>query len=154
MGKGIPEGLHTVTPALTIDGAAEAMEFYARAFGAVEISRAPDPSGKKIWHAQIRIGDSAIYVNDTFPEMGGAPNHAISWIYCDDVDAAFERAVAAGAKVKMPPADMFWGDRMCAVADRWGHEWMIATRKKALSPEEMARAQAAAEAEWKAKASG
>jgi uncharacterized glyoxalase superfamily protein PhnB len=154
MGKGIPEGLHTVTPALTVDGAGDAIDFYARAFGAVEVSRAPDPSGKKIWHAQIRIGDSTLYVNDVFPEMGGAPRHATLWIYCADADAAFERAVGAGATVKMPPADMFWGDRMCSVADRWGQEWMIATRKKTLSPEEMAKAQEAAVAAWKAKAPG
>jgi hypothetical protein len=76
MAKGIPEGLHSVTPAMTIDGCAEAIEFYKKAFGAVEIDRAPDPSGKKIWHAQIRIGNSAIFVNDVFPEMGSAPGSA------------------------------------------------------------------------------
>jgi uncharacterized glyoxalase superfamily protein PhnB len=153
MAKGIPEGLHTVTPGLSMDGAAEAIDFYRKAFGAEEISRAPDPSGKKIWHAEIRIGDSAIFVNDLFPEMGmgGPPQHASLWVYTDNVDAAFERARAAGAEVKMAPADMFWGDRMCQVADRWGNSWSLATRRE-IAPEAAKAAEAKAVAEWKARA--
>jgi uncharacterized glyoxalase superfamily protein PhnB len=112
MARAIPEGLRSVTPSLTIDGCAEAIEFYKKAFGAVEVQRAPDPSGKKIWHAQIRIGDSAVFLNDAFPEMGSAPGTGSLWIYTDDVDAAFRRAVDAGAQVRMPLGDMFWGDRM------------------------------------------
>jgi PhnB protein len=148
MAKSIPEGLHTVTPAMTIDGCADAIEFYKKALGAVEVDRAPDPSGKKIWHAQIRIGDSSIFVNDAFPEMGSVPSASSLWIYSDDVDAAFKRAVDAGAQVKMPLADMFWGDRMGSVVDRWGNRWTFAKHVKDLSPDEMKRATEEATASW------
>jgi len=150
MAKPIPEGLRTITPQMTIDGCAEAIEFYKKAFGAVEVMRAPDPSGKKIWHATIRIGDSSIFVNDAFPEMGGGASTTSLWIYTDSVDAAFKRAVDAGAKVMMPLADMFWGDRMGAVTDRWGNRWTIAQHTSDMSPEEMKRAQDEAAAQWKA----
>ena len=107
--------MHTVTAELAVDGAAEAIEFYKKAFGAEEVTRAPDPSGKKIWHAQIRIGDSQVFVNDVFPEMGGSAGRRRSlWIYVENVDALFKRATDAGATVKMPLADMFWGDRLGA----------------------------------------
>jgi PhnB protein len=149
MTKAIPDGLHSVTPQLTIDGAADAIAFYKKAFGAEEIQRAPDPSGKKIWHAQIRIGNSSIFVNDAFPEMGSLAAPSSLWIYTDGVDAAFKRAVDAGAQVKMPPADMFWGDRMGSLVDRWGIRWTLAQHKKDMSPEEMSRASEEAAAEWK-----
>ena len=150
MAKPIPEGLRTITPQMTIDGCAEAIAFYKKAFGAEEVMRAPDPSGKKIWHAMIRIGDSTIFVNDAFPEMGGGANKTSLWIYtADSVDAAFKRAVDAGAKVVMPLADMFWGDRMGAVTDRWGNRWTIAQHSKDMSPEDMKRAQDEAAAQWK-----
>jgi PhnB protein len=113
---------------MTIDGCAAAIDLYKKAFGAVEIDRAPDPSGKKVWHAHIKIGDSAVFVNDVFPEMGGAPNHSSLWIYTDNVDAAFKRAVDAGLEVKMPLTDMFWGDRMGSLKDRWGNSWTLAQR--------------------------
>jgi PhnB protein len=148
MARAIPEGLRTVTPAMTMDGCADAIEFYKKAFGAVEEGRAVDPSGKKIWHAQIRIGDSAIFVNDAFPEMGPVPGPVSLWIYSEDVDAAFKRAVDAGAEVKMPPSDMFWGDRFGAVVDRWGHRWNLAQHTKDMTPDEMKRAGEAAAAEW------
>jgi PhnB protein len=148
MAKGIPEGLRSVTPALTIDGCAEAIEFYKKAFGAVEVVRAPDPSGKKIWHAQIRIGDSAIFVNDAFPEMGSALGPASLWIYSENVDTAFKRAADAGAQVKMPLADMFWGDRMGSLMDRWGNRWTLAQHMTDMTPEEMERATEQASAEW------
>ena len=148
MTKAIPEGLRTVTPAMTIDGCAAAIEFYKKAFGAVEESRAIDPSGKKVWHAQIRIGDSALFVNDAFPEMGPVPGPATLWIYTSDVDAAFKRAVDAGAEVKMPLADMFWGDRMGIVVDRWGNRWNFAQRVRDLTPDDMQRASEEAAAEW------
>jgi PhnB protein len=148
MTKAIPEGLHSVTPAMTIDGCAEAIEFYKKAFGAVEIERAPDPSGKKIWHAQIRIGNSAIFVNDVFPEMGSVAGSASLWIYSGDVDAAFKRAVDAGVEVKMPLADMFWGDRMASVVDRWGNRWTLAQRTRDMTPDEMKRATEEGAAEW------
>jgi PhnB protein len=150
MAKAIPEGLHTVTPALTIEGASEAIAFYKAAFGAVEEMRAPDPSGQKIWHAVIRIGDSSIFINDTFPEMGAAPNRSKLWIYTTDVDALFNRAVGAGATIKMPPGDMFWGDRIAMVGDRFGQEWALAQHTQDLSPEELQRAQEAEVAKYAA----
>jgi PhnB protein len=148
MARAIPEGLRTVTPAMTIDGCAEAIEFYKKAFDAVEESRAVDPSGKKVWHAQIRIGDSAIFVNDAFPEMGPVPGPISLWVYSEDVDAAFKRAVDAGAQVTMALADMFWGDRMGTLVDRWGHRWNLAQRVRDMTPGEMKRAGEAAAAEW------
>jgi uncharacterized glyoxalase superfamily protein PhnB len=148
MAKGIPEGLRTVTPSLTVEGCADAIEFYKKAFGAIEVSRAPDPSGKKIWHAQIRIGDSAIFLTDTFPEMGAGPTTASLWVYSDNVDAAFKRAVDAGAEVKMALADMFWGDRMGSLVDRWGVRWSLAQRVKELTSEELRRAGEEAAKQW------
>jgi uncharacterized glyoxalase superfamily protein PhnB len=139
--RAVPEGLHTVTPQLTIDAAAEAIAFYKKAFGAEEVVRAPDPSGRKIWHAEIRLGDSRIFVNDAFPEMGGAANKTRLWVYSEDADALFKRAVGAGATIKMPIADMFWGDRLGTVADPWGNEWTLAQRTKHMTPDEMKRAQ-------------
>ena len=139
--KAVPEGLHTVTAALAVDGAAEAIEFYKKAFGAEEVMRAPDPSGKKIWHASIRIGNSQVFVNDTFPEMGGAANKSRLWIYVENVDALFKRATGAGATVKMPLGDMFWGDRIGCVVDKWGNEWNLAQHTKDMTPDEMKKAQ-------------
>jgi PhnB protein len=138
--KAVPEGIHTVTPQLAVDGAAEAIEFYKKAFGAEEVARAPDPSGKKIWHASIRIGDSQVFVNDVFPDMGGA-NKSKLWIYVDGVDALFKRATGAGATVRMPLADMFWGDRLGTVTDKWGNEWTLAQHIKDMTPDEMKKAQ-------------
>jgi PhnB protein len=145
--RAIPEGMHSVTPQLTVKGCAEALEFYKKAFGAVEIARAADPSGTKVWHAMIRIGDSILFCNDDFPEMGGMARASQLWIYSDGVDAAFQRAVDAGAKVLMPLDDMFWGDRMGKVGDKWGNEWALAQRVKDMSPDELERAQDAVMAE-------
>jgi uncharacterized glyoxalase superfamily protein PhnB len=136
----IPAGLQTVTAQLTIDGAAEAIAFYQKAFGAEEISRAPDPSGKKIWHAQMRLGSSVFFVNDAFPEMGGSANKTRLWIYGENVDALFKRATDAGATIKMPLADMFWGDRVGSVADKWGNEWTLGQHIKDMTREEMQKA--------------
>ena len=141
MAKPIPEGLRTLTPSLTVEGAAEAIEFYKRAFGAEERSRALDPTGKKVWHAELRIGDSAFFINDTAPEMGATPSFSSHWIYTADADAAFDRAVKAGAKVTMPMADMFWGDRVGMLVDRWNIKWSIAKHVKDLSPAELQAAQ-------------
>jgi PhnB protein len=151
MSKGLPEGLHTVTPQLTIDGASDAIEVYKKAFGAEEIDRAVDPSGKKIWHATLQIGNSRFFVNDAFPEMGGPAHTTHLWVYSEDVDAGFERARAAGLSVKMELADMFWGDRMGSLADRWGNVWNLAMRKQVLSPEEMKDASADAAKKWQDK---
>jgi len=94
----IPEGLHTVVPSLVLSNCSEALAFFAKALGAVETSRAPDPSGKKIWHASFKIGDSTFYCNDEFPEMGARARPASFWIYGEAIDARFKRAVEAGAK--------------------------------------------------------
>jgi PhnB protein len=145
--KPIPEGYHTLSTYLAVDNAAEAIEFYKRAFGAEELFRAPDPTGKKVWHANLRIGDSCFFVNDVAPEMGGKPSVCSLWIYAPNVDAAFERATKAGAKATMPPQDMFWGDRMGSVVDKWGITWNLATHIKDPTPEEMKKAQDAFVAE-------
>ena len=147
----IPDGMHSVTANLTVDGAAEAIAFYARAFGAEEVTRAMDPSGKKVWHAMLRIGDSIIFVNDAAPEMGAVPMPTKLWIYGDGVDAAFKRATDAGGRAGMPPTDMFWGDRMGQVTDRWGNIWMLAQHIRDLNPAEMKKAEDAFIADMKKK---
>jgi len=142
MAKAIPAGMHTVTPSITVDGCAEAIETWKKAFGAEEVARAPDPTGKKIWHAALRIGDSTIFTSDAAPEMGNQPWKTRLWLYFDNVDSAFKRATAAGLTVTMPPADMFWGDRMGVVNDRWGNQWTLAQHVKDMTPAEMQKAQA------------
>ena len=139
--KAIPDGYHSVTPMLIVKGAARAIEFYKLAFGAEEIDRAVDASGHKIMHAALRIGDSMLFVNDVFPEMGATPSQTSLWIYVTDCDASCKRATEAGAKATMPPTDMFWGDRMGALSDKWGNEWTLAQRIKEPTPEEMKAAQ-------------
>ncbi|HVY46050.1 MAG TPA: VOC family protein [Minicystis sp.] len=138
----IPKGYHTITPQLSIEGAQRAIDFYVKAFGAEAVDVAKDPSGAKIWHAALRVGDSMLFVNDVFPEMGGSKSDASLWLYVPDVDAAYKRAVDAGATSKHAPSDMFWGDRMAHVADPFGQTWTLATRKKDLTPEEMKKAEA------------
>jgi PhnB protein len=132
----IPKGYHTVTAQLAIDGASKAIDFYQKAFGAELVAKSDDPSGKKIWHAALRVGDSMLFVNDVFPEMGGSPSHSEMWLYVTDCDASFKRAMDAGAKQGLAPTDMFWGDRMAQVSDPFGQKWTIATRIKDLTPEE------------------
>jgi PhnB protein len=138
--KAVPEGFHTITPQLTLDDAPRAMEWYKQALGAEEISRHAGPDGK-IMHAELRIGDSRIMVNDAV--MGGKGPQAIGgspaslWVYVDDADSLFNRAVAAGGQVRMPLGDQFWGDRCGAVVDPAGYTWTIATRKEDLTREEM-----------------
>ena len=145
--KAIPEGLHTITPALYVDGAMEAIEFYKKAFGAEVHGLAMDPTGKKVWHCQLRFGDSAVFINDADPQMGGPATPSRLWIYSDNVDAGFKRALGAGATAMMPPADMFWGDRMGVVKDRWNNQWTLAQHIKDMTPEEMQKAQDAFVAE-------
>ena len=136
-----PPGYHSVTPYLVVRGAAQALDFYARAFGAVEVLRLP--MGGLIGHAEIRIGDSIIMMNDEFPEMnckgplslGGSPFNI--HLYVEDADAVFEQAVAAGATVTMPIADMFWGDRYGSITDPFGHAWGIATHKREMTDEDL-----------------
>jgi PhnB protein len=139
----IPPGYHTITAQLALDDAAKAIQFYEAAFGAEVLDQAPDPSGKKIWHAALRVGDSMLFVNDVFPDMGGTRSNSNMWLYVNDVDASFKRAVDAGAKPTMPVTDMFWGDRTGQVVDPFGQTWTFATRKIAMTPEQM---KAAAEA--------
>ena len=137
-----PAGYHTVTPYLTVPSAAEAIEFYKTAFGAVEKLRLTMPGGG-IAHAEFVIGDSALMTGDENPEwgnkspktLGGTPSGFC--IYVPDVDAAFDKAVAAGATVVMPVADQFYGDRSGTVLDPFGHKWTLATHLKDMTPAEM-----------------
>jgi PhnB protein len=142
--RAVPEGHHTVTPQLTMDNAARAIDWYKKALGAEEVARAAGPDGK-IMHAEIRIGDSLIMLND---EMGGGKSPracggspASLWVYVENCDALFNRAVAAGAKVPPGPmgqvADQFWGDRTGTLIDPEGYQWTIATRKEDLNSEEI-----------------
>jgi uncharacterized glyoxalase superfamily protein PhnB len=141
MAKAVPEGLRTITPQLTIDGCDKAIEWYGKAFGAELVMKAPDPSGKKIWHAQMRIGDSSFFLNDAFPDMGGHAHMTSMWLYGDNVDQKWKRAVDAGGKPVMPLADMFWGDRMGTLMDPFGNRWTIAQHMKDMTPDEMKKAQ-------------
>ena len=147
MPKGVREGYQTVTAALTVRNGAEAIEFYKTAFGAEEIMGVPGPDGKSLMHAEIQVGNSRIMLGDESPAMGclapvtlGGPGGSL-YVYVPDVDAAFKRAVAAGAKALMPVTDMFYGDRFGQVEDPSGHRWGLATHVEDLSPEEMARRQ-------------
>jgi PhnB protein len=146
----IPEGYHTLTPHLVVNGANQAIEFYKAAFGAEEIIRMPGPDGKAIMHAELKIGDSRLFLAEEFPKMGGRGPHTMGGspvtihVYVEDADAVFDQAVAAGAQIRMPMEDAFWGDRYGQVIDPFGHQWSLATHKEDLTPEEMGRrAQAA-----------
>jgi PhnB protein len=136
----VPQGLHTLTPQLTIDGAGEAIELYKKAFAAEERSRALDPSGKKVWHAELRVGDSSFFVNDAFPETGGSASPSQLWIYTEKAEELFKRASEAGLKVTMPMSDQFWGDRTGTLKDRWGNTFTIGKRVKNMTQEEMKKA--------------
>jgi len=143
--KPIPEGMHTVTPHLICAGAADAIEFYKKAFGAVELTRMPGPDGK-IMHASIRIGDSVVMLNEEMPEWGSfGPKHlkgspVTIHLYVENVDAVFEQAVRTGAKITMPIDDMFWGDRYGKLEDPFGHQWSVGTHMRDPSLEEMQKA--------------
>jgi PhnB protein len=149
MTKPIPEGYRTATPYLIVKGAAEAIEFYKRAFGATEMLRMADPQGK-VGHAEIKIGDSVIMLADEHPAMGyrgprslGGSSVSIL-LYLEDVDGVFERAVKAGAKAQRPVMNQFYGDRSGTLEDPFGHVWTVATHVEDVPPEEMQRrAQAA-----------
>jgi PhnB protein len=141
--KPIPEGYRTITPYLAVEDAAEAIDFYKRAFGAKERGRMHGPDGK-IAHAEIEVGDSLIMLSDPFPQASTKPpkelggTSASLFVYSEDVDAAVQKAVDAGATLTMAVEDMFWGDRFGSVQDPFGHTWGIATHKEDLSPEEIA----------------
>lgn len=148
----VPAGFTAVTPHLVVDGAADAIDFYARAFGAEEACRMPADDGRRLMHAEIRINGAPIMLADDFPEYCGGKSRAPGTLggtpvtihlYVDDCDAWVRRAEQAGATVNMPPQDMFWGDRYASLTDPFGHQWSIATHLRDLTPEEM---QAAAKA--------
>ena len=144
--KPIPDGVSSVIANLTIKHCAKAMEFFHRALGAETIMSMPAPDGQSVWHAEMRIGTSVLYMNDEMPGMGApapSPEHRAPvgfWLWVTDCDAAFERAVDAGAKAMMPPADMFWGDRTGTVSDPYGYTWTFATHVKDMSEAEMKQA--------------
>ncbi|HET7343739.1 MAG TPA: VOC family protein [Methylomirabilota bacterium] len=152
--KKIPDGHNTVSPYLIVDGAERALEFYRRAFGAIERFRHQAPNGK-IGHAEIRIGDTVVMLADEFPDhgafaprkFGGSP--VSLHLYVENVDAVAAQAVAAGATVKRPVADQFYGDRMGTLEDPFGHTWHVTTHIEDVSPDELDRRAKAAMAEAK-----
>jgi PhnB protein len=154
--KAIPEGYHTITPSLIVRDARKASDFYKKAFGAEDIMAMPGPGGA-IMHAEMRIGNSRIMMADENPQwnckspaaFGGSP--VTFYVYVENVDAAWKRATDAGAKVVMPLADMFWGDRCGKVEDPFGHGWSLAQRVTDLTPEQITEGQKAFIAEMQQK---
>jgi uncharacterized glyoxalase superfamily protein PhnB len=146
--KANPKGYHTITPNIVIRDAARAIDFYKKAFGAEETMRMPGPGGK-VMHAELKIGDSIVMLADEMPEMGSKSPKAYGgspvnfYVYLGNVDAAWKRAVDAGAKVVMPLADMFWGDRTGRLEDPFGHSWSLAEHVKDVTPEEIKKGQEA-----------
>lgn len=140
--KPIPDGYHTLTPYLVVQGAAQALKFYKNAFAACELSRLNTPDGN-VAHAEFKIGDSIFMLADENPHctdhspktLGGTPVKL--FLYVEDVDAVFTAAIKAGATQTMPPANQFWGDRMGAVCDPFGHQWLLATHVEDVDPSEM-----------------
>jgi PhnB protein len=146
--KPIPDGYQALTPYLIVDGAARAIEFYQKVFGAIELMRMASPDGK-IGHAELMINDSRIMLADESPQMGARGPHSVGgspvmlMLYVDDVDATAKRAIAAGAKLVRPIEDQFYGDRAGGLEDPFGHHWHVATHIEDVSPEEMQRRAAA-----------
>ena len=142
----IPEGYHTVTPSLTVRNAVEAIEFYKKALGAQQVMRMDGPDGK-IMHAEIKIGDSILFLQEEMPNMGSLSPQTLGnatgglYLYVEDVDGAFEQAINAGGKQKMPVTDMFWGDRYGAFVDPYGYTWGLSTHTQDMSQEEIAEGQ-------------
>jgi len=141
----IPKGFHTVTPALTVRNAAEAIEFYKKALGAQELMRMQSPDGK-ISHAELKIGDSIIFISDEFPNMGNKSPQSLGgstgnlYLYVEDVDKTYKQALQAGGKEKMAVQDMFWGDRYGQFLDPYGHLWGVSTHVKDMTEQETAEA--------------
>ncbi len=149
--KSIPEGYDALIPSLIVRDAAKAIDFYKEVLGATEMMRMNYPQSNKIAHAEIKIRDHVLMLGDENPQMGavapqlsGGPPPASVMVYVSDVDATFNKALAKGARSMMPPMDMFWGDRYGKFVDPFGHLWGVATHKKDVSPEEMAKGAA----EW------
>jgi PhnB protein len=142
--KAIPDGYHSISPALTCKDAARAIEYYKKAFNAEEIMRMPSPDGK-ISHAELKIGDSIIFLNDEMGPMtasSGTPRMSL-FLYVQDADTTFSNAVKAGGKVEMPLENQFWGDRYGKLTDPFGHQWGIATHVEDVAPEEIGKRAAA-----------
>jgi PhnB protein len=146
--KRVPEGHHTVTPHLTVRDGTRLIEFYKQAFGAKELRRSVAPDGTSLLHAELSIGDSRIFLNDEFPEMGARSPLATNGtpvqihLYVEDVDSLYQSAVSAGAKVVMPLADQFWGDRYGVVEDPSGHRWALASHVRDMTPDQTKQAAA------------
>src|SRR5215472_8779053 len=146
--KPVPDGYHHITPYLVIQGAAAAIDFYKKVFGATELFRMTQPDGR-VGHAELKIGDSVFMLADEFPEMQTVGPKTLGntpvglHLYVEDADATFNHALSLGAKVKKPMADQFYGDRSGTIEDPFGHKWTIATHKEDVSPEEMKRRMAA-----------
>lgn len=140
--KPVPEGFHTVTPSLVVRDASKAIDFYKKALGAQELVRMPGPDGK-IMHAELKIGDSIIFLADENPNMGVKSPQSLGGctsvlnLYVPNVDQVFQQAIAAGSKESMPVADQFWGDRYGSLIDPFGYVWGIGTHKEDLTPKEM-----------------
>jgi PhnB protein len=147
--KAIPDGYHVITPYLIIKGAAAAIEYYKKAFGATELMRMPQPDGR-VGHAELKIGDSVVMLADEFPESEALSPATLGnttvglLLYVENADAVFDRAISLGGKVKKPMADQFYGDRNGTLEDPFGHKWTVATHKEDVTPEEMERRMAAA----------
>jgi len=145
----IPKGYHTITASLVCKNALEAIEYYSKAFGAEKRDVCMSPDNKQVMHAEMKIGDSIFMLNDEFPEMGCKSPASLGgtgvslWLYVDNADTWFDRAVKAGSKVIMPVGDMFWGDRFGQVEDPYGHRWSIATHIKDLTKDEIQKGQQA-----------
>jgi PhnB protein len=146
--KAIPEGYHSITPNLIVSDGAKAIDFYKKAFGATELARMPGPNGG-VLHAELKIGDSIFMLGDENRDMGSKSPKTLGgtalslYVYVEDVDAAWDRAIKAGAKPDMPLADMFWGDRAGWLTDPFGHMWALAQHVKDLTPEEIQKGQEA-----------
>jgi PhnB protein len=149
--KCIPDGMRAIIPHLIVNGGNEAVEFYKKAFGAVEMGRAPAPGDTRLMHAAVKIGEAVVFLCDEFPEWGcgkspktlGGASVTLTF-YVEDVDRAYQKAVDAGATPTMPPANMFWGDRYGKLLDPFGHEWALATHVEDVPPEDMERRMKAA----------
>ncbi len=146
MTKPIPEGFHSITPALAFKDTRKAIDFYKKAFGAKERHILPGPDGKGVMYAEIKIGNSILMMGDEAPQQGSNSAETLGaspiafYLYVDDVDAFFKKAVEAGSIAEMPPQEMFWGDRAGAVKDPFGYRWTFAMHTRDMSPEEMKKA--------------
>jgi PhnB protein len=141
--KPIPEGYHSLSPSITCKNAAKAIDFYKKVFNASELMRMPGPNGE-IMHAELKIGDSHIFLNDEYPGIavapsGSGPTSVQIFLYTEDVDSVYNRAIQEGARSTMPLANQFWGDRYGKFVDPFGHHWGVATHVEDVAPEDMQR---------------